>query len=337
MSANPTYKQQIIRNYLKRFPNTPSQTIAKKIYAENSAEWTSVESVRSLVRMVRGLGGKRKLKELRDKTMVVKPFSLKNPYNLPKSDARPPKVLTLPRKCNNVLLISDLHIPYHDIKALTVALDYGKREKVNCIFINGDLLDFYQISRFTNIERKRSVADELKVAKEFLAILNREFPKVPIYFLKGNHDMRLEYYLATKAPELLDVEEFRLKFLLEAEKFGMEVVEDTTLVKMGKLNVTHGHLLLRGIFAPVNAARGSFLKAKASVIIGHVHKVSTHSETTINGKVITCYSTGSLCELNPTYSPFANNYSHGFAHVRVQPNGNYSVKNIQLIDGMIIN
>lgn len=335
--SKTSYKNAIVRNYIKRFPNTPSLTIAKKIYAENSAEFTNIETARTFVRMVRGLSGKKNRKNLVDKTLVIKPFSLKNPYNLPTSEAHPPKVFHLPRSCSSILLLGDIHVPYHDIKALSKAIEYGKKEKINCIFLNGDFLDFYQISRFLNLERRRSVKEEIETAKEVLEIFNKEFPSVPIYFLKGNHDNRLEMYLATKAPELLDVEEFRLQELLEADKFGMTVIEDTTLVKAGKLAITHGHLLLRGVFAPVNAARGSFLRAKASVIVSHVHKVSTHSETNINGKVITCYSTGCLCELNPTYSPFANNYSHGFAHIKVQPNGNYSVKNIQIIDGMIVN
>lgn len=330
-----TYKNKIVRNYIKRFPNTPSLTIAKKIYAENSAEFTNVELVRTMVRHIRGLNGKTARKRLGDKSMVVKPFSLKNPYNLPKSEGKAPKVFNLPS--TNILLISDLHIPYHDIKALTVAIDYGKKEKVNCIFINGDLIDFYQISRFVNLERRRSVAEELEITKEILGIFNKEFPGVPLYLLMGNHDNRLQYYLANKAPELLDVEEFRLTELLESEKYNLTVLDDTTLVKMGKLCVTHGHLLLRGVFAPVNPARGAFLRAKASVVIGHTHKVSTHSETDIKGKVITTYSTGCLCELNPTYSPFANNFSHGFAHIKVQPNGNYAVRNLQIIDGVIIN
>lgn len=333
----PSYKNEIVRSYLKRFPNHGTRTLASKIYKENSPEFTSQETVRSMVKDIRGLHGKKRLKSLQDKTFVIKPFSLKNPYNIPKSDAKLPKKFQLPSEFNNILLISDLHIPYHDIQALTVAIEYGKKEKVNCIFINGDLVDFYQISRFVNVERGKGVADEIELAKEILDIFNREFPNVPIYFLLGNHDNRLELYLANKAPELLDVAEFRLEYLLEAEKHNMTVIKDTTLVKIGKLAVTHGHLLLKGIFAPVNAARGSFLKAKKSVLIGHVHKISTHSETDIDGKIITCYSTGCLCQLSPDYAPFGNNYSHGFAHIKVQDNGNYSVKNLQLIEGVLIN
>lgn len=260
-----------------------------------------------------------------------------NPYKLPKSYAEKAKTFRLPAKCNNVLFISDLHIPYHDINAVSIAIEYGKRHNINCIFINGDILDFYQISKFTNTKRKRSVEQELKTANKFLDVLNREFPGVPIYFLKGNHDMRLEMYLAVKAPELLGISEFRLEVLLNSIGHNMHIIDDKTIVMIGKLPVTHGHLLIRGIMAPVNSARGAFLKAKSSVIISHVHKISTHSETTLKGKVITCYSTGCLCELNPDYTPFANNYTHGFAHITVQTGGNYKVRNMQIIDGNLIN
>jgi predicted phosphodiesterase len=328
-------KANIVKNYLRKFPNTPSMTIAKKIYAENSADFTNVEDARTKVRYQRGLSGNKHREKISDEFKVPK-FTFENKYKFPKSDGVKPKVFHLPQKDNNILVLSDLHIPYHDIKALTVAFDYGKKENINTIFINGDLLDFYQISRFVNVERKRSVAEELQMAKEFLIVLRDTFPEASLYFLLGNHDTRLQHYLANKAPELLDVEEFQLEYLLEADKYKMKVIEDTTLVKMGKLAVTHGHLLIRGIFAPVSAARGAFLRAKASVMIGHTHKISTHSETTINSKVITCYSTGCLCELTPAYNPFGNNFTHGFSHVKVENGGHYRVRNLQIISGELI-
>jgi predicted phosphodiesterase len=198
-------------------------------------------------------------------------------------------------------------------------------------------LDFFQISRFTKTKRKRSVAQELETARAILDSLNEAFPNVPIYFLQGNHDNRLELYLAEKAPELLDCEEFKLEQLLDARKHNMVVLDDRTLIKVDKLAITHGHLLIKGFFAPVSPARGAFLKAKASILIGHTHKVSTHTETTISNKMIVCYSTGCLCELQPDYNPFGNNYSHGFAFIVRQPVGKYQVKNVQILDGVIIN
>ena len=329
-------KTELVRKYITRFPNTPSLTLAKKLYGENPTEFKDVEDARTIIRYHRGLRGKESRKSSNKSLHVKKGTFTNNPFKLPASSAKPPKVFYLPKACNNILFISDLHIPYHDNTAITIALQFGLKEKVNCIFINGDIIDFYQISRFTNVERKRSVKDELKLVRDFLDVLKKTFPNVPIYLLKGNHDNRLETYLAVKAPEVLDMDEFKLEVLLNADYYGMTVIKDTTLVKIGKLAVTHGHLLLRGVFAPVNAARGTYLRAKASTIISHVHKVSTHSEKTINNKVITTYSTGCLCELAPDYNPFGNNYSHGFAHIIVEKNGNYKVHNVQVIDGVIV-
>lgn len=328
-------KTELIRNYIKKFPNTPSTTLSKKIYAENMELFTNQETVRSLIRYTRGLSGKAKRKHITDE-FKVKPFSLdKNPFHIPKSDAQKQSFFTLPQKDNNILLISDLHIPYHDIPALTCAIKYGKEKNVNTIFINGDLIDFYPISRFVNIERKRSVSEEIQIVKDILGILRREFPDAAFYFLMGNHDNRLETYLATKAPELLDVEEFRLEYLLDCDKYGVKIIKDNTLVRAGKLHITHGHLLIKGIFAPVNPARGAFLRAKDSILISHVHNSSSHTEKTIKGKLITCYSTGCLCELSPTYNPFGNNFGHGFAHITIEPNGHYKVDNKRIIDGEI--
>lgn len=324
--------------YLERFPNTPSLTLAKKMYIENKELFKTIEETNRIIRYYRGLSGNKDRKKTKGKPFQKKPYSLdKNPFKLPKSYATKLKVFYLPKSCDRILLLSDLHIPFHDIRALTLALEYGKEKNVNCIFINGDLLDFYPISRFEKVLKKRSVKEELVAAKEFIGILNKTFPNVPIYMLLGNHDIRLQVYLAVKAPELLDISEFRLEYLLEAQKHGMIVLEDTTLVKMGKLSVTHGHLLIKGIFSPVNSARGAFLRSKASVLISHVHKVSTHSETSINQKTITCYSTGCLCELSPHYNPFGNNYNHGFAYIETKPNGMFKVNNVQIVDGEIVN
>jgi len=319
-------KGVIVKKYLNKFPNSTSASLSRKIYNENQKYFGSIEDTRRIVRYYRGASGKIDRKRISTKKFFK--------YNLPKSGAKKQQIFQIPE--NRILIISDLHIPYQDNQAIETTLDYAKKQNINAIIINGDLIDFFMISRFDKLERKYSVAEELDMAKQFLQVLKDEF-NVPIYFLMGNHDNRLEHYLAFKAPELLDVDEFKLEKLLEVDKFNVKIFKDTTILKTGKLNILHGHLLLRGIFAPVNPARGSFMKAKSSVLIGHTHKVSTHSETTLNGKNIVCYSTGCLSELNPDYQPYANNYTHGFAYVETKPNGHYKVRNLQILNGEIIN
>jgi hypothetical protein len=142
--------------------------------------------------------------------------------------------------------------------------------------------------------------------------------------------------MMAKAPELLDIANASLESILGLNELKIRLIEDTKLVKAGKLFIHHGHLLMRGAFSPVNAARGAYVKAKQSILIGHVHKVSEHTETNLSGDITTTWSTGCLCELNPDYVPFANNYAHGFAHVIVDKEGNFKVENKRIFKGEIL-
>ncbi len=81
-----------------------------------------------------------------------------NPLDLPPSQESNYKPFKLPVNHNNILLLSDIHVPYHNIQALTLALKYGLENEVNTILLNGDIIDFYAISRFEKDPRKRNFA-----------------------------------------------------------------------------------------------------------------------------------------------------------------------------------
>lgn len=327
-------KNELIRGYLKRFPNHADLTMAKKIYAENSLLFNSVETVRTGIRCIKGKTGKHK--PYKDKSMFVEPTFNYNPYKLPDSEEQIRHPYILPKANNNILLISDLHIPYHNISAITAALDYGKQENVNTIIINGDLMDFYYQSRFEKDPHKRNTKFEFDSTKAFLVILRATFPNAQIYWVKGNHDVRYEHWLMAKAPEVFDDPYYRLEERLRLSEQNIHLIGDKTIVKAGKLNIHHGHLFFRGFIAPVNSARGLFLRAKESTSCSHVHKISEHTETNLSGELITCWTSGCLCELSPDYSPFANNYAHGFQHIKVDSDRNYSVKNYRILNGRIL-
>ncbi len=84
-----------------------------------------------------------------------------NPLDLPPSQEAHYKPFKLPINHNNILLLSDIHVPYHNIQALTLALKYGLENEVNTILLNGDVIDFYAISRFEKDPRKRNFGHEV--------------------------------------------------------------------------------------------------------------------------------------------------------------------------------
>ena len=327
-------KTDIARQYRDKYGmDMPTLKLARIIYKDHGLLFKDVEHVRIFLRAIEGKTGKNAGKNI--KVTHVAPQRSRNPYNIPESSATIRDHYVLPKSCNDILLISDLHIPYHDVEAVNIAIDYGVKNGVNTVFINGDLMDFHNASRFEKDPRKRSIKFEFDTTKAFLVALRDAFPDAEIYWLKGNHCIRYEHFLMTKVHEIFDDEYFHLEQRLRLNEQRIHLIDDKTLVKAGMLSITHGHHVMRGFFSPVNSARGAWMKAKQSVIIGHVHKVSNHVEVNLDGQTFGCWSTGSLCELRPDYSPLVSNYQHGFAHVIVDNDGTFAVKNMQIINGRI--
>jgi len=328
-----TIKAKCVRKYLERFPDTPTLTIAKKIYKENIELFTDVDNARSIVKYYRGQNGENKRKSITTKDFI-KPLTYDtNPFKLPESFANVRHDYILPKSATNILMLSDIHLPYHDIKALTLALKYGADKNVNTIFLNGDIIDMYQASFHEKDPRNRSLKDEMDCARWFLDVLKKTFPKAKIYYKEGNHEARLRRYLMVKAPELLDCTEFELPVLLKLREMGIEWIPNKQAVKIGKLYVLHGNEFKGG--GGVNPARAYYTKAKVSMIAGDKHRTSEHTETSLDGTVVTCWSTGCLCELSPDYMPY-NAWNLGFAHITVEPDGNFEVYNKRIIKGKIV-
>ncbi len=641
-------KTAIARKYREEYGiEMPTLKLARIMYGKEKLTFKDVEECRTFLRAIEGKSwGKKPPNTLKVENRP------KNPYNLPESYQEKREPLQLPLTCNNILLISDLHIPYHDIDAITIALEYGVEHKVNTIFINGDLIDNHKVSRFESDPKKRSVKQEFDATKQFLVALRQIFPNAEIYWLKGNHcyaegtevltergfidfreltagdkvaefdnnmnirfsqplsilkreyegpiydietgfsrqvvtdghdvvvgedkvkakDLKIEdlkripstgdanneeypisdamlkllvnvvadgclvldkkyadkkmrvqfklskekkianikeildevgykysfkickktglnklqpYYirfygssaqeiynllggkkefpqffaklskrqaeivydqvmltdgtekdngvfwsttckndidvihqmcilnglyfisygafvnesgfangkiqykaklrkqpstncsksievkdysgfvyclemplgtivtryegksafsgncvrwekfLLQKVQEIWDDPYFQLEERLRLNEERIHLIDDKVLVKAGKLAITHGHHIFKGIFTPVSPARGAYMKAKQSVIVGHLHRPSHHVESDMENNINAAWSTGCMCQIKMDYSPLVSNSLHGFAHVLVEPNGNFTVKNYSIINGKL--
>ena len=121
--------------------------------------------------------------------------------------------------------------------------------------------------------------------------------------------------------------------------FVMEFVEGEALGgmlrRLGKLPVYHGHELPQGMSSPVNPARGLWMRVQESLICGHWHRTSEHTESTgLEKRLSSCWSLGCLCDLSPDYA-IVNRWNHGFAVVDVEADGNYEVHNHKIIKGKV--
>lgn len=324
-------KVDIAAELCKRFPDAPARTLAKKLHTENPALFTSIENARTAIRTALGINGKR-LKKLARLPRAKRPAGHIPP--LPESQAETWVPLELNSK--RTLSLGDIHLPFHDKGALEAALQYGVKFKPDTILLNGDLFDLYAISRFDKDPTKPKVKDELICGRQFLGHLRHRFPKAEIVFRYGNHDRRWDLYLMRTAPDILDIEGVLDCWHKEAGiiENGVRVVRGQLPIMLGKLPVFHGDELPRGMASPVNPARGAFLRTLSNLLHSHLHRTSEHTERTMDGRIITCRTTGCLCGLSPEYARI-NKWDHGFATIEVASDGNYECELKRIIEGRV--
>jgi predicted phosphodiesterase len=326
-------KANVARAYRKLHPDKPTLALARLMYNDknNNQLFKDLEDARTSLRYIEGkFGEKNKFKTVRNSEFYKEGERPKNPYKLPESDAESFEPFHI--KGKKGLILNDIHLPYHDIAALTAALDFGKKEKPDFIFLNGDVLDFHQLSYFQKDPRKKRFSEELDMFGEFISTLHKLF-KCKIYYKFGNHEERYDSFLFQKAGELVGVEEFSLEEIIK-KRADVTVIRDKRLVVMNGLPFIHGHEFGRGVFSPVNAARGLFLQAKHSCVKGDCHTSSEHTDPDIFGKLITTWSVGCLCGLTPKWLPL-NKWNHGFAIIELDGTKSYKMRNFRVDKGKV--
>jgi len=226
-------------------------------------------------------------------------------------------------------IISDVHFPYHDYTALKTVLKQLYEYEVDTLILNGDIVDFYSVSFWEKKPERRNLEWERELAVRALDRIRSIFKDAKIIYKEGNHEERLERYLARKAPELYELEELKVDRFLKLDDFGIAYVRDKRVIQAGELDIIHGHEYRS--YASVNIAISFLRKAFKNVLLGHYHRRQEDTKRTIRDELMGCWVVGCLCDLKPDYSP-KNEWTHGFAFIELQESGHFQVKN-HLIQG----
>lgn len=232
-----------------------------------------------------------------------------------------------------VLILPDVHIPYHDDAALRIAVAEGRRRKASVILLNGDWGDFYSQSPHETNPKKRMLLMELERQRDALKWLRGQFPKARIIHKSGNHELWWDRYLWRCAPDLVGLPTTSLRAQIDFDNSRIEFVDHLRAIKIDSLLVLHGHEYRFQISNPVGPARGLFLRTFVTSMCSHFHQRTEHSGIDGNGRLITTWSTGCLCQLSPDYAS-RNNWSHGFAFVELHGKS-WDVHNLRVINGKV--
>ena len=340
MKTPATTRIQRVRELCAQFPTTPSRTLARMVYKKWRAEFTSLDSAYQCVRGVRGNHGRGNRSTY--KSELFRPNQpAGHIWQFPHSYA--PSYHPFILDAAKTLILSDLHIPFHDTAAIMAAVEFAAPRSPDCILLNGDVCDFFSLSRFDKNPTESSIKKELDLTRQFLGWLRQKFPQARIIYKLGNHDEWLDKYILRKCPELFGLSALTLKNLVTGifkdsnlvAVDGIEFIDDQQKIKAGHLTIWHGHEVGKGSIAPpVNPARGLFMRTMDCGLMGHLHKGSQHEESSSKGKLIATWSTGCLCGLWPRYAR-VNKWNHGAAFLELSGQ-NFSVTPIRILSGKVL-
>lgn len=305
MAGKPTKAREIACNLIDEYPTAGSLTLAKRLHRDHPEWFETVEHARSIIRIVRGVHGVKSRKELVDLSRVKDINGvLHDKFSLPEPAVNKLEPYILPKVNDKIIIFGDCHFPYQHNEGILKAIEYGLYKGVNTIILNGDMVDMYQISRFTKDGRKPNIEYELEMYWEFLINLRDTFPNALIIWKFGNHEQRWDTYLKINAPLLFDIDTNGLENYYPLDALNIKVIADKRRIIAGDLNILHGHEFGGGV-GNVNPARTMSLKAKANTLVNHFHRSSSHKEVDVNGNVSRYYSLGAMCS-RQEYMPYGN-------------------------------
>ena len=230
------------------------------------------------------------------KTIKVKPFSGKKNKD---------------KKLSKKLLISDLHIPFHNKVVLEETI--YKHKDADELIIGGDFWDCYSVSRFAK-KQYVPLREEITQGAAILAWLSSQFEKITI--IKGNHSMRLWKYFEKRIDqELMFLTQYDLFSLAAKDLKNVKIVNDVYQFPHGKGKGEIGHFAKFGDCVVGHFEMSSKIPARSAInaytwlnnwgnyfgtkdiklyLQGHTHRLS---KIPLNDGVVTVGETGCMCQV----------------------------------------
>ena len=216
--------------------------------------------------------------------------------------------MEMARAYEKSLFVSDIHAPYQDPWCMKIIEDFSLWFKPHKVFILGDLVDFYQLSKFDKApERMDQLQGDLDSARMELERIRSVNPKAEIVLFEGNHEARLRKWLWNH-PEVASLRNLSIQELLTLSKYDIKWVGSLESYLYHEYAIEHGDIVRKH---SGYTARGMMEKRGVSGISGHTHRMGTHYLTNMGGDYV-WVENGCLCDRKPEYVRDPN-WQNGFS------------------------
>ena len=199
------------------------------------------------------------------------------------------------------------------------------------LVIIGDFADFYAVSSHDKSpSRRETMKDEVDGCNDLLDIIDgMGFAKK--HYVMGNHEYRLDRYIAKQAPELYGLAPMT-EGMLRLKERGFGVTQYREEYSIGKIDITHD-------VGPCGstAMQRSLSTYGHNLVIGHTHRLGVAYQGTKRGGTMVCMNVGWLGDFDSIdyrqKSLATNDWQHGFGYVDFDSEGNGWCVPVPIIDG----
>ena len=210
--------------------------------------------------------------------------------------------------------ISDIHIPYEDKESVRGVLNFIYKLKPEYLILGGDLMDFYELSRFDKSpERRGTLQLEIDRCRAYLQEMRKNLPKTKMIFIEGNHENRLKRWLVSN-PDVHSLRSLSVSSLLGLEELDIEYMDEF---------IYKNFLFKHGNFITRYTANKELVHEGMSGLSGHTHKMQVAYQT---DRISTkgWWVNGHLCDPNQAhYGPKRKDWQQGFTLVSFEPKGDH--------------
>jgi predicted phosphodiesterase len=230
-----------------------------------------------------------------------------------------------------IVVGSDFHSEDCDIFALEVFLDVIKRTQPEYVVLNGDVLDFQSVGKWSKPPNKLlNLQDEIDwVKKHILRPVRSAAPNADISFVIGNHEFRLIRFLADCAPSLASLRSLSFNELLGLDELEIGLIHNHSMLatneKQKKASYIQNwrvfednYVVTHGTACGQTAAFKELAKWQMSGCSGHVHRPQFISAPTLKNPDASWLITGMMAKVGEHGTDFVqgcNTWTTGFGFV----------------------
>ena len=224
-------------------------------------------------------------------------------------------------KTERTVIANDFHGKFRDRIACKLLFGFIRREKPDRVILNGDIGDFYTISRFIKDPRRKwDLQDECDDVVKLLKQIRACAPKAKIVYIEGNHEARLRTFLNGTSPALASIRDLQLESLLHLKSLGIKYIagdnqkakeRDRGGMWLGDLFVYHGCLIRA---KAGYTAHAELAKNGCSGISGHSHRDGKAPIRNRNGQFC-WWENFCMCQLDAEYITGVADWTQGWSMV----------------------